>query len=64
VEGTVLLEPWEVPELTEITVVDGEPLAPGESLQPPPASRVGEDGGAADDEPAMPVPIPTIREEC
>jgi hypothetical protein len=63
-EGTVLLDPWEVPELTEITVVEGEPLAPGESLAPPPPRRAGPDGSDGDDEAAMPVPIPTLREEC
>ncbi|HJU03146.1 MAG TPA: putative baseplate assembly protein [Actinomycetes bacterium] len=39
---TVALERWQVPELTEITVVEGEPLAPGASYQPaPPATRPG-----------------------
>lgn len=31
-DRTIILQPWEVPELAEITVVDGEPLAPGEGL--------------------------------
>jgi hypothetical protein len=51
VEGTVRLEPYEVPELASITVVEGEPLEPGEGLAPPLDERV-------------PVPIPTLREVC
>jgi hypothetical protein len=47
----VLLHPWEVPELAEITVVQGPPLTPGEALGPVVPERA-------------PVPIPTIREEC
>lgn len=46
----VALDPWVVPELAEITVVEGSPLAPGARLVPP-------DNGVA-------VPIPTLREEC
>ncbi|WP_224360828.1 putative baseplate assembly protein [Hyalangium versicolor] len=51
VAGTVDLKPWEVPELAEITVVEGDPLEPGEALGPPPSPKVG-------------VPIPIIKEEC
>ena len=47
----VLLQAWEVPELSEITVVQGPPLAPGEALGPVAPPRT-------------PVPIPTLREEC
>lgn len=47
----VLLQAWEVPELAEITVVQGPPLVPGAALGP-----VTPD--------AVPVPIPTLREEC
>jgi hypothetical protein len=47
----VLLHAWEVPELSEITVVQGPPLVPGEALGPVPPSKT-------------PVPIPTLREEC
>ncbi len=47
----VTLRPWEVPELAEITVVQGAPLVPGEALGPVPPSKT-------------PVPIPTLREEC
>lgn len=47
----VLLQAWEVPELAEITVVQGPPLAPGEALGPVQPE-------------AVPVPIPTLREEC
>jgi predicted phage baseplate assembly protein len=49
--NTVPLNPWEVPELAEITVVDGPPLAPGTAITPPA-------------NPAVPVPIPTIKEQC
>ncbi len=47
----VTLERWEVPELSEITVVEGPPLRPGDELGPPPPEKT-------------PVPIPTIRETC
>jgi predicted phage baseplate assembly protein len=47
----VLLQAWEVPELAEITVVQGPPLVPGAALGPVKP-------------PAIPVPIPTLREEC
>jgi hypothetical protein len=47
----VELARWEVPELAEITVVEGEPLTPGEALGPPDTRKV-------------PVPIPTLKEEC
>lgn len=51
VPGTVNLEPWEVAQLAEITVVEGQPLAPGETLGPLPLPKVA-------------VPVPIIREEC
>jgi hypothetical protein len=57
VERTVVLEPYEVVELVEITVVEGPPHPVGEALAPPPPE--GEDG-----EPLTPVPIPTLKEEC
>ena len=47
----VLLQPWEVPEVVELTVVQGDALAPGEAV-----------GGATP--PLVPIPIPTIPEEC
>ena len=47
----VLLQAWEVPELSEITVVQGTPLVPGEALGPVLPTKT-------------PVPIPTLREEC
>lgn len=47
----VLLHPWEVPELVEITVVQGSPLVPGDAVGPVAPERT-------------PVPIPTLREEC
>ena len=47
----VALRAWEVPELAEITVVQGAPLVPGVALGPVPPSKT-------------PVPIPTLREEC
>jgi hypothetical protein len=50
-DGRVTLRPWEVPELAEITVVQGPPLVPGAALGPVPPART-------------PVPIPTLREDC
>lgn len=50
-ETPVVLERWEVPWLSELTVVQGPPLAAGEALGPPPTDRT-------------PVPIPTLKEEC
>jgi predicted phage baseplate assembly protein len=39
---TVTLERWQVPELAEITVVEGAPLAPGAGYQPaPPSTQPG-----------------------
>jgi hypothetical protein len=51
IAGTVNLNPWEVPELAEITVVDGPQLQPGEAIGPVAP-------------PKLPVPIPIIREVC
>jgi hypothetical protein len=45
------LELWEVPELAEITVVQGDALPPGEALGPVTP-------------PLVPIPIPTIPSEC
>jgi hypothetical protein len=50
VTGTVNLELYEVPELAQITVVQGPPADVGQPLAPPPAD--------------VPVPIPIVREEC
>jgi hypothetical protein len=50
--GTVTLESYEVPELTEVAVVEGTQLPePGQPIEPPPTQ-------------ALPVPIPIIKEEC
>lgn len=50
--GTVELENYEVPELTEIAVVEGPlTVAPGDAISPPPS-------------PTVPVAIPVLREEC
>jgi hypothetical protein len=57
-EGTVTLRRYEVPELVEITVVEDEPLAPGEPIEP--ASRVEPDTG----EVPVPIPIPQLRTVC
>jgi hypothetical protein len=48
---TVVLERWEVPELAEITAVEGPPLEPGVPLSPPST-------------PDVPVPIPVPKETC
>jgi hypothetical protein len=45
------LEIYEVPELTEITVVAGPPLQPGQAPAPPPTETVA-------------VPVPTIKDQC
>ena len=53
-QGSVTLEMYEVPELTEIAVVEGpKPPEPGQPVEPPPATT-----------PSFPVPIPIIKEEC
>jgi predicted phage baseplate assembly protein len=49
--NTVALNPWEVPELAAITVVEGDPLQPGEAITPPQTGVV-------------PVPIPILKDEC
>ncbi|WP_148716392.1 putative baseplate assembly protein [Chitinolyticbacter meiyuanensis] len=52
VPGTVVLQRYEVVELTAITVVDGLPLPPpGEGVVPVPPE-------------GLPLPLPVIREEC
>jgi hypothetical protein len=55
VEGTVTLKPWEVVELTDIAVVETQPgetpPEPGTGITPPAT-------------PQVPVPIPTIKDEC
>lgn len=51
INGTVNLNVWEVPELAEITVVDGPQLTPGQAIGPITP-------------PNIPVPIPIIREVC
>jgi hypothetical protein len=51
----ILLARYEVPELAEITVVEGPPLAPGVALTPPALPGTP---------PPTPVPIPVPVEEC
>jgi hypothetical protein len=51
IPGEVDLNSWEVPELSEITVVDGPQLTPGQVVGPVAP-------------PKLPVPIPIIREVC
>ena len=48
--GSVYLAPYEVPELAEITVLEGPPAPAGQAIVPPPGKT--------------PVPIPIIRQEC
>lgn len=45
------LQPWEVPEVSEITVVQGTAMTPGQTL-------------GAVTPPLVPIPIPTIQDEC
>ena len=47
----IALARWEVPEVAEITVVQGEALAPGQAVGPVKP-------------PLVPIPIPTIPSEC
>lgn len=49
--ATVVLAPYEVPELAEVTVVEGTPIEPGRAVAPPEPART-------------PVPIPVERLEC
>jgi Baseplate J-like protein len=51
VPGAVELAPYEVPELTEIIVVEGATAPPAGEAPAPPADTV-------------PVPVPLLREEC
>jgi predicted phage baseplate assembly protein len=52
VPGSVNLALYEAPELVEIVVVEGPDIPePGQVVNPPPS-------------PAVPVPIPVLREEC
>jgi len=51
VPGSVDLAIYEVPELAEITVLEGPPAPAGQAITPPATGIV-------------PVPIPIIREEC
>ena len=62
----ILLQPWEVPELRTITVVQGPPLPPGMAVTP--TNVGGTDGtgtgaGGSGTTP-VPVPIPTLKQEC
>jgi hypothetical protein len=52
--GPIELARYEVPELVEITVVEGPPLTPGERLAPP----------QPEGPPPAPIPIPVPLEEC
>lgn len=45
------LQPWEVPQVSEITVVQGTAMTPGQTL-------------GAVTPPLVPIPIPTIQDEC
>jgi hypothetical protein len=52
ITGSVELQPWEVPELADVTVADGLPL-------PPPGA------GLSMAEPdGVPLPFPVLRDEC
>ncbi len=55
VEGDVELEPWEVPELAALTVVEGAPPEPGSDVAPAaPPAPVRE----------VPIPLPVLRDVC
>lgn len=57
VPGTVVLAAHEVVELVTISVTQGAPAAVGADLPPPPTTD--EQG-----QPAAPVPVPVLRDEC
>jgi Baseplate J-like protein len=69
----IVLKPWEVVQLSSITVVPGTPLTPGQpipgpSITPAPGT-VGTPGGPGQPAPAPPtpttlLPIPVPMEEC
>jgi hypothetical protein len=62
---TVTLAKWEVPQLAEITIVEGAPLPAGQSVAPPPRRPKRETPGVPSDQAvAVPVPIPVPKEEC
>jgi hypothetical protein len=55
----VELQAWEVPHLVDVSVVEGEPLPPGDGVEPaPPRHPEGDDGRP------VPVPLPVFRPEC
>lgn len=67
--GTVELRRFEVPQLAEITVVEGAPLEPGTAIEPPPPPPFGEDEPQQPGDPqqpvrGVPIPIPRLRREC
>ncbi|MFO7567698.1 MAG: putative baseplate assembly protein [Enhygromyxa sp.] len=51
IEATIELRLDELPELAEVTVIDGPAMAPGQQIGPPPPAKT-------------PVPVPLEREEC
>lgn len=57
--GKVELQPWEVPEVAELTVVQGPALKPGEAVGPTVAGA----GGTARP-PLVAIPIPVVSEDC
>lgn len=71
---TVILTPWEVPQLTDITIVSGKNPDPATvTIAPAPHRPKGLDGrplplpppGSGSEDPiAVPVPIPVPKEEC
>jgi hypothetical protein len=64
-EGTVTLRRYEVPELAEITVVDGDPPLPGTPLAPlPPDPNAPNAPGDPAATTGVAIPIPRLRREC
>lgn len=55
----VEMEDWEVPHLLDVSVVDDEPLPPGEGVEPSPVDHPGDEEGRP-----VPVPLPVFRPEC
>ncbi len=58
--STVEMEAWEVPHVVDVSVVEGDPLPPGEGVEPAPPRHPDPD----EDGRPVPVPLPVFRPEC
>ena len=62
--GAIELAPWEVPEVAEVTVVDGPAPEPGAAVGPVPPGGRGPEGGEGEVPRPVPLPLPVVRDEC